>query len=150
VPFVGGLRSLFARQWPALGMEQGRPGQFTRTYPFPECWPLHAGLVLEFALLRTWTTVSETGEIELSAIGTESDRWMRHVHEVTVLRVREIAQLCVRSGTTRHIDPSVPRPGFGVPSRMHRWGAARPAAPFRREPLASASRGGRQEHAAVI
>ena len=140
VPFVGGLRSLFARQWPAPGVEQGRPGQSARTYPFPECWPLHSGLVLEFALLRTWTTVIESGEIELSAIGSESDRWTRHVREVTVLMVREVAQLCMQSGVTHHVDPTVPRPGFGTPSRAPRWGQARPTSPFRRAPVHSPSR----------
>ena len=41
VPLVVGLRATFARQWPAHGVNQGRPAHFTRAWPFPECWPLH-------------------------------------------------------------------------------------------------------------
>jgi hypothetical protein len=134
VPFVAGLRTLFARQWPAAGVDQARPGHATRTYPFPDCWPLHPVLVVEFGLVRTTTNVIESGEIELSAIGGETDRWMRHVREVTVLMVREIAQLCMVSGTARHIDVTVPRPGFGPAQRAQTRTAVRPAVPWARWP----------------
>jgi hypothetical protein len=114
VPFVAGLEATFARQWPAIGVEQGRPGHFTRTWPFPDCWPLHPELVMEFAWLRSWTTAVETGDVELQeAHGGAWDRWLRHVREATVPMVREIAQLCMLSGTNQHVDPTVPRPGFG-------------------------------------
>jgi hypothetical protein len=139
-PFVAGLRTTFARQWPAQGVEQGRPGQSARTWPFPDCWPLHPELVMEFAWLRSWTAAVETGDVELQeAHGGAWDRWLRHVREATVPMVREIAQLCMLSGTNQHVDPSVPRPGFGRARRaqMHttarptmRWGhrqAARPS-----------------------
>jgi hypothetical protein len=139
-PFVAGLRTLFARQWPAPGVDQGRPGHSTRTYPFPECWPLHPGLVVEFALLRRWTAVIESGEIELGAIGSESDRWTRHVREVTVLMVREIAQLCMVSGSTKHVDPMVPRPGFGRARRAQMRDTARPAVRWGHRPAAGAPR----------
>ncbi len=68
VPFVGGVRSTFARQWPAPGVEQGRPGHYTRTYPFPDCWPLHPELVTEFGQLRRWTTLIERGEVAPAAV----------------------------------------------------------------------------------
>jgi hypothetical protein len=35
VPFVADLRATFARQWPAHGVNQGRPAHFTRAWPFP-------------------------------------------------------------------------------------------------------------------
>jgi hypothetical protein len=141
VPFVGGLRSTFARQWPARGVDQGRPGHHTRTYPFPDCWPLHPELVTEFALLRRWTSVIESGELELVTYGGEYDRWSRHVREVTVAAVREISQLCMASGATKHVDPAVPRPGFGRPMRTHMSGASRPTGPWRQEPVERRTRG---------
>src|SRR5512135_58065 len=69
VPFVGGLRTAFAREWPASGVDQGRPGHFTRTYPWAECWPLHEALVTDFRLLRIWTELLESGELVLTAYG---------------------------------------------------------------------------------
>jgi hypothetical protein len=131
-PFVGGVRNTFARQWPAQGVEQGRPGHYTRTYPFPDCWPLHSELVTEFHLRRQWTTVIESGEIEPAAYGGEYDRWSRHVREVTVAMVREISQLCMATGATKHVDPMVPRPGFGPPTRTQVSGASHPAGSWRR------------------
>jgi hypothetical protein len=139
LPFVGGVRNTFARQWPAQGVEQGRPGHATRTYPFPDCWPLHPELVTEFGLLRQWTTVIESGEIEPAAYGGEYDRWSRHVREVTVAMVREISQLCMATGATTHVDPAVPRPGFGRPMRTQVSGASRPASTWRRTPFGRAS-----------
>lgn len=121
LPFVGGLRIEFSREWPAAGVDQGRPGHFTRTYPWAECWPLHGALVTEFSLLRAWTEVLESGEVALTAYGGEFDRWSRHIQDVTVPMMRRIGQLCALSGTTVHVDPAVPRPGSGA-ARSHRWG----------------------------
>jgi hypothetical protein len=141
VPFVAGLRSTFARQWPAEGVEQGRPGHFIRTWPFPDCWPLHPELMLEFAWLRSWTTAVETGDVELQeAHGGAWDRWLRHVREATVPMVREIAQLCMLSGTNQHVDPAVPRPGFGRARSTPSYGTARPTMRWgRRAPGATRS-----------
>lgn len=128
LPFVAGLRATFARQWPAQGVQQGRPGQYTRAWPFPECWALHPELVMEFAWLRSWTTAVETGDVELQdAHGGPWDRWLRHVREATVPMVREIAQLCMLSGTNQHVDPLVPRPGFGAARGARTHPVARPA-----------------------
>ena len=119
--FVGGLRVAFSREWPASGVDQGRPGHFTRTFPWADCWPLHPSLVTEFSQLRVWTGVCESGELTLMAYGGEYDRWSRHIQDVTVPMVRRIGQLCVLSGTTVHVDPAMARPGSAA-ARSHRWG----------------------------
>ena len=121
LPFAGGLRIAFAREWPAAGVDQGRPGHFTRTYPWADCWPLHGAVVIEFSQLRIWTELFEAGEFALTAYGGEFDRWSRHIQDVTVPMMRRIGQMCVLSGTTVHVDPAVPRPGSGT-ARSHRWG----------------------------
>jgi hypothetical protein len=140
-PFVAGLRATFARQWPAQGVEQGRPGQSARTWPFPECWPLHPELVMEFAWLRSWTAAVETGDVELQeAHGGAWDRWLRHVREATVPMVREIAQLCMLSGTNQHVDPTVPRQGFGRARRSHMRATPGPAVRWGHRPIPGASR----------
>ncbi len=121
VPWVAGLRAARSREWPARGVSQGRPGHYPRTYPCPECWPLHPDLVMEFIMLRIWTEAIESGELSLRDFGGEYDRWSRHITDMTVPQVRKISQLCVASGTTIHVDPSVERPG-AEKSREHRWG----------------------------
>jgi hypothetical protein len=119
VPYVGGVKALFARQWPAAGVHQGRPGHYTRGFPFADCWPLHSELVLEFMSSRRWTADLESGGLAPGAFGGEYDRWMRHLREVTVAMVREVSQLCMASGAIQHIDPSVPRQSIvsSTPSR---------------------------------
>jgi hypothetical protein len=137
VPFVAGLRATFAREWPAPGVHQGRTGHSTRAWPFPECWPLHPELVLEFTGLRSWTTAVESGDVELAeAHGGPWDRWLRHVQEATVPRVQRIAQLCMATGTNQHVDPAVPRPGFG---RAQVHGSARPTMRWGHHPSAAPS-----------
>lgn len=121
LPFVGGLRIEFSRESQAPGVDQGRPGHFTRTFPFAECWPLHRAPVTNFSQLRVWTEVLESGELALTAYGGEYDRWSRHIQDVTVPMMRKIGQLCVLSGTTVHVDPAVARPGSAA-ARSHRWG----------------------------
>ena len=49
--------------------------------------------------------------------------------------VREIAQLCMASGTTQHVDPSIPRPGFGRARQAQTRGPARPAVRWGHGPM---------------
>ena len=121
-PYVGGLRTHFSTEWPAPGVSQGRPGEFTRTYPFADCWPYHPVLVGEFSFTRLWMEMLESGELELAAYMAERDRWSRHLRDITIPQVRKVSQLCVVSGVTKHVDPTVARRGFSSAAREHRWG----------------------------
>ncbi len=100
---------------------------------------------MEFVWLRSWTTAVESGDVELQeAHGGPWDRWLRHFREHTVPMVREISMLCMVSGTTKHVDPAVPRPGFGRSFHAHtseppRPGASWPGAPL--EPYGRRSQG---------